>query len=62
VRVGTVTVPGVTTGRHDEGTVVTDGTMAVPDVTRAGVAWILRDVQARIHRASRARGASAAHA
>jgi hypothetical protein len=42
-------VPGVTIGRRDEGDDVTDGTVVVPMVTRAGVAWILRDAQAHGH-------------
>jgi hypothetical protein len=51
-RVGTVAVPGVTTGRRDEDAAVTNGTVAVPVDTRAGFAWILRDAQAMPHRAS----------
>jgi hypothetical protein len=51
-RVGTVAVPGVTTGRRDEDAGVTNGTVAVPVDTRAGFACILRDAQALPHRAS----------
>jgi hypothetical protein len=55
VGVGTVAVPGVTIGRWDEDAAVTDGTVAVPAVTPAGVACILRDAQARLPAPQRVR-------
>jgi hypothetical protein len=41
-------VPGVTIGWWAEDAVVTNGTVAVPCVTHAGVAWIQRDAQTRL--------------
>jgi hypothetical protein len=48
-----VAVPGVAIGRRDQDAGVTNGTVAVPVVTRVGFAWILRDAQALLHRAGR---------